>query len=338
MRFIRDTHGGDLCAKYDFSINVSPLGMSRKVRRAIVSSLKDAERYPDPYCGKLRSAISAKEGVPTECILAGNGAAELIYAYAAYHAGDKAYILSPTFTEYAAAFEAYNGEAEYVYGYERIGQIQLKGGDTVFVCVPNNPDGLLPSRTQLFGLVETCGAAGAILFVDACFYDFTAGAPYLLKELLSYENVFVLQAFTKSYALAGVRLGYLMGKAETLQKISKFVQPWSVSVPAQAAGIAAACDTKYLIRLRTVIRKEREYLMNGLKELGYLPYSSCANFLLFEGEKDLAVCLRKRGIAIRVCDDFIGLVAGNGKKFFRIAVRTHRENSILLKALHEVKR
>lgn len=338
MRFLGDTHGGDLCAKYDFSINVSPLGMSGKVRRAIVSSLKNADHYPDSKCGKLRSAISVKEGVPTECILAGNGAAELIYAYAAYHAGDKAYILSPTFTEYAAAFESYKVDVEYVYGYESIGQIQLKGSDTVFVCVPNNPDGLLPSRSQLFGAVEACRAAGATLFVDACFYDFTIGAPYLLKELLANENVFVLQAFTKSYALAGVRLGYLMGKSEILQKISKFVQPWNVSIVSQAAGIAAACDEKYLIRLRSYIKKEREYLTSGLKELGYLPYPSCANFLLFEGENDLGACLRKRGIAIRGCDDFIGLVAGNDKKFFRIAVRTHRENSILLKALHEVKR
>lgn len=336
MRFLQDSHGGDLCARYDFSINVSPLGMSRRVRRAIVSSLKGVDRYPDPYCGKLREAISVKEGIPTECILAGNGAAELIYAYAAYHAGDKAYILAPTFTEYAAAFEAYNGEVEYVY--EDIGETRLKSSDTVFVCVPNNPDGILPSRSRLWGLIESCRAAGATLFLDACFYDFTTGAPYLLKELLSYENVFVLQAFTKSYALAGLRLGYLMGKAETLQKISGFVQPWSVSALAQAAGIAAAGDTKYLNRLRVVVQKEREYLMSGLKDLGYLPYPSCANFLLFEGEQDLAVCLRKRGIAIRGCDDFVGLVAGKDKKFFRIAVRTHRENSILLKALREVKR
>ncbi len=338
MRFLRDAHGGDLCARYDFSINVSPLGISGKVRRAIVSSLKKTDHYPDPYCRKLREAISVKEGVPQECILAGNGAAELIYAYAAYHTGGKAYILSPTFTEYAAAFKAFKGEVEYVYGYESIGEIQLKSSDTVFVCVPNNPDGFLPSRSQLFGLIETCRTMGASVFVDACFYDFTMGAPYLLKELLELDHVFVLQALTKSYALAGMRIGYLMGKSDELQKISEFVQPWSVSVPAQAAGVAAACDTKYLNRLRALIQKEREYLTDGLKKMGYIPFPSCANFLLFEGEKDLAVCLRKCGIAIRVCDDFIGLVAEKDKKFFRIAVRTHRENRILLKVLQEVKK
>lgn len=338
MRFLRDAHGGDLCARYDFSINVSPLGMSGKVRRAIIGALKRADRYPDPYCRELRGALSEKEGVPSDRILVGNGAAELIYAYAAYHAGDKAYILSPTFTEYASAFSAYKGKIEYVHGIENAKKIQFQESDTVFVCIPNNPDGAMLAKEELFGLIGRCAAAGATVFADACFYDFVCDPPFSLRELLAFENVFVLQAFTKSYALAGVRLGYLMGDPQKLLAISELVQPWSVSALAQAAGIAAARDGEYLAALRKLIRKEREYLSDGLKKCGYAPLPSQANFILFEGEEDLAVRLRTKGIAIRVCDDFVGLTAEKGRKFYRVAVRTGRENRILLKALNEVKK
>lgn len=336
MRFLRDSHGGDLCAAYDFSINVSPLGLSGKVRRAIIADLRNADRYPDPYCRELRRALAEKEGVPSENILAGNGAAELIYAYAAYHAKDRAYILSPTFTEYASAFTAYGGSAEYITEIRGFEKISLGKNDTVFVCVPNNPDGMLLSGAELFGLAELCRKAGATLFADACFFDFLREAPYRLQDLLRYENVFVLQAFTKSYAMAGVRLGYLMGKADALQEISRFVQPWSVSSLAQAAGIAAARDTNYLKRLRELIDRERKYLADGLEQIGYSPRPSRANFLLFEGEFDLAERLRAFGIAVRICNDFVGLAARDGMRFFRVAVRSRRENNKLLKALKEV--
>lgn len=333
MRFYRDGHGGDLRAKYDFSINVSPLGVSGRVRSAIVSALSRADRYPDPCCTDLRAALSAKEGVPAENILAGNGAAELIYAYAAYSEGN-AVVIAPTFSEYAAAIRAFGKGVRFARGYGLDG-IKLCATDTVFVCIPNNPDGFFPSREEMFSLAERCRAAGASLFADACFYDFVQNPAFTLAELCE-RGAFVLQAFTKSYALAGVRLGYLMGETEALSRISRFVQPWSVSCLAQAAGIAAAEDKQYLCDLRALVAREREYLSEGLNSLGFAPRPSQANFLLFEGEQQLSSRLAGRGIAIRVCDDFEGLVPEKGKKYYRIGVRSHEENQVLLQALREV--
>ena len=332
MRFYKDGHGGDLRATYDFSINVSPLGVSERVRSAIISALSRADRYPDPCCAGLRAALSAKEGVSAENILAGNGAAELIYAYAAHSRGG-AVVVGPTFSEYAAAFRAYGKQVRFVRGYD--GVTDLRAGDTVFVCIPNNPDGFFPSREQIFSLAEQCRASGAALFADACFYDFVQAPSFTLSQLLE-RGALVLQAFTKSYALAGVRLGYLMGDAQVLEGVSRFVQPWSVSCLAQAAGIAAAGDKQYLCDLRALVSREREFLFEGLTSLGFAPRPSQANFLLFEGEKELSLRLAERGIAIRVCDDFEGLVPEEGKKYFRVGVRTREENSVLLEALREV--
>lgn len=338
MRFSEDKHGGDPRAAYDFSVNISPLGMSGAVFDACVSALKRADRYPDPYCTALRAALSAKEGVPAENILAGNGAAELIYAYAAAHAGERAAVLSPTFSEYANAVHAFGGKAEHVCGFSAAERAVCGGVSTVFVCAPNNPDGGMPSRKEIFSLACTCAEYGATLFVDACFYDFVDGPAFTLPELLALQNVLVLQALTKSCALAGVRLGYLMGDGAALREISEKLQPWNVSSLAQAAGVAAAGDTKYFERMRGIVRTERAFLEQTLRRAGYAPLPSRANFLLFEGEEDLAARLKGRGIAIRTCTDFVGLTPAEGKQYYRIGVRPHAENEALAAALSEEKR
>ena len=207
MRFLQDKHGGDPQAEIDFSVNISPLGMSGTVFDACVSALRRADRYPDPYCAALRAALSVKESVPAENILAGNGAAELIYAYAASHAGGRAAVLAPTFSEYANAVRAFGGEVGYVFDFAAAERAVCGGAKTVFVCAPNNPDGAMPSRGEVFSLADACAASGARLFLDACFYDFVDDPEFSLTELFALPNVLVLQALTKSCALAGVRLG-----------------------------------------------------------------------------------------------------------------------------------
>ena len=333
MRFLQDKHGGDPQAEIDFSVNISPLGMSGTVFDACVSALRRADRYPDPYCAALRAALSVKESVPAENILAGNGAAELIYAYAASHAGERAAVLAPTFSEYANAVRAFGGEVGYVFDFAAAERAVCGGAKTVFVCAPNNPDGAMPSRGEVFSLADACAASGARLFLDACFYDFVDDPEFSLTELFALPSVLVLQALTKSCALAGVRLGYLMGASEELQRISEKSQPWNVSSLAQAAGAAAAVDRRYFGLLRETVRTERAFLEDALRRAGYAPFPSRANFLLFEGEENLAARLKERGIAIRDCGDFAGLTPAAGKRYYRIGVRTHAENEALRRAL-----
>ena len=103
------------------------------------------------------------------------------------------------------------------------------------------------------------------------------------------ENLFVLKAFTKLYAMPGLRLGYgLCGDTGRLARMKEVLQPWSVSVPAQRAGVAALKETEYVRRTQALVRQERRFLGEGLAGLGFRVYGSKANFIFFQGPEDLA--------------------------------------------------
>jgi len=144
----------------------------------------------------------------------------------------------------------------------------------------------------------------------------------------------MLRAFTKSHAMAGLRLGYaLCGRAETAARLRDCAQPWAVSAPAQAAGLAALEEHEYLERLHALLREQRPFLAAGLARLGCRVVPGEANFLLFHCEDD-ALCekLRPKGVLLRDCRSFPGL----GPGWYRAAVRTQEENETFLNTLGEV--
>ena len=153
------------------------------------------------------------------------------------------------------------------------------------------------------------------------------------RYLTGYPNLFLLKAFTKSYGMAGIRLGYcLTSDAALLERMSKAVQPWNVSSLAHAAGIAALNEEAFLRRTRETVRVERKWLKQELTALGFWVCPSAANYLLFKAPDDLHTRLKTRKIAIRNCDNYHGLRAG----WYRIAVRLHEENERLIWAIKEV--
>ena len=132
----QNPHGGDVygaAVTLDFSSNVHPLGTPPGVVEAIRTAAAQVRQYPDPYCRALTAAIAAHEGVPQPYVLCGGGAAELIYAYAAAHAGERAAVLSPTFSEYANAVHAFGGKAEHVYGFSAA-ERAVRGGAPRLFC------------------------------------------------------------------------------------------------------------------------------------------------------------------------------------------------------------
>ena len=171
--------------------------------------------------------------------------------------------------------------------------------------------------------------------MDECFLDLTDGGGDLsLKPFLSeHPELFILKAFTKSYGMAGLRLGYcLSGDAALLQAMGRTVQPWNVSLPAQAAGAAALGETAFLERARELILRERAYLRRGLEKLGLYVCPSQANYLLFSAPSPLFQPLLERGILIRDCSNYPGL----GPGWYRAAVKRRGENRALLAALREL--
>ena len=349
---MKTAHGGDWAGyreeyaflPLDFSASVSPLGMPKVAREAAVQALDAAERYPDPLCRELRSRLSALHGLPTEHIVCGNGAAELIFRLCRCLQPRQALLTAPDFGEYSRALTSVGCEVRRVYRLpeenfrlnKRFPEELLPGTELLFLSNPNNPSGVLCSRDELERILAACRNIGCILVLDECFLDFCQESERFspLDAAAEWPELVILRAFTKTWGMAGLRLGYaLCGNQSLAKRLEEEGPPWSVSQPAQAAGAAALEDREYPKSLRRLLARERPRMQEGLASLGFRVVKGEANFLLFQSE-DLLLCgkLRKKGILIRDCGNFPGLRPG----WYRTAIRTEQENNALLSALREV--
>ena len=340
-------HGGDLYSRsveLDFSVNTNPLGTPPSVEEAVRESAGSLCQYPDPYCRDLTAALADHEGVPEDFILCGSGAAELIYAYCRAIGVRTALVTAPTFSEYAAALEA---EGRWVLSHplREADNFGLTGSflwtledtpaEAVFLCNPNNPTGRLIRSDLLEEICKLCRDRGIRLFVDECFLELSDGGrdASLAGHLAEFPNLFLLKAFTKTYGMAGLRLGYcLSANKPLLAKMSRSMQPWNVSLPAQRAGAAALREKNFIRQSLELIRTERPWLTGELEKLGLQVCPSQANYILLKGEKELFAPLLERGILIRDCSNYAGL----GPGWYRIAVKTHGENQRLTAVLSEI--
>lgn len=344
-------HGGDWagyraefgCDALDFSANVSPLGLPAGVAAAITNALPTADRYPDPLCRELRAALAGAEGVPADWILCGNGAADLIFRLALAVRPRRALLPAPTFAEYEAALQTVGCAVQRVFlreenefaVTEEFTDAVTPETDIVFLCQPNNPTGQVTPPALVERLVRRCAECGAVLVVDECFLDFLPDRDALTaKQLLrDAPQLIILKAFTKLYAMAGVRLGYaLCGDATLLEKMRGAGQPWAVSSLAQAAGLAALQETAYAGAVRALIAEQRPRMAAGLRALGLRVMDGQANYLLFRATPDFGEKLRRRGAVVRSCANYPGLDAA----WYRTAVRTAEENTRLLQIMGEI--
>ena len=340
----QNPHGGDIYGgqvELDFSANTNPFGTPEGVKNAVIHSLETVHRYPDPYCRKLISAISQFEQVPEEYILCGNGAAELIYAYCQAIAPKTAAELAPTFSEYALGLNRVGCTPErykltQANGFsltEAFLEFLIKEQpQAVFLCNPNNPTGQLMDSGLLRKILEFTRKQRIHLFVDECFLDLSQGGESLKEYLQENPQLLILKAFTKSYGMAGIRLGYcLCANSETLGAMAAATQPWNVSSLAQAAGIAALQEKAFLEKTRELIFQERPRMQKALEDLGFWVSNSAANYLLFQAPIGLDQKLKEKRIAIRSCSNYVGL----GDGWYRVAVRLPEENSLLLAAFKD---
>ena len=337
-------HGGDIYAYdrdlLDFSVNLNPLGMPDRVLRAIREHAEEYDRYPDPHCRALRRALSVRESAPEKWLVFGNGAADLIVRLCMVLKPKRALLPAPTFSEYEKAVRLAGGEVRRFFlrqeaGYQVTADYAdaVQPGDSVvFLCNPNNPTGALAEPGTVEALLSACGQVGAVLVVDECFLPFTDGRS-CQSWLRAYPNLIVLRAFTKLYAMAGLRLGYLMCADEDLAgRIGAWGQSWSVSAPAQVAGLAAVSEEGWPERTRRFLRMERPWMTDALGALGFFVYPSHSNFLLFQARPDLWDRAMARGVMLRPCSNFLGLDGS----YFRIGLKKRVQNEMLLQVLKEI--
>lgn len=336
-------HGGDIYTykgMLDFSANLNPLGLPDSVVAAAKRGCELGAAYPDPLCRELIAAIAEYEGVVAEQIVCGNGAADLIFRIVGAARPKRALLIAPGFAEYEQALLAVGCEIEYYYLREengwRVCEDYLRAlesrPDIAFVCNPNNPTGLTVEPSLLRRILLRAGELSVRLVVDECFNDFLAdGEAHTLKSALSDNpQLFILKAFTKTYAMAGLRLGYgLSADGELLAAMRETAQPWSVSTPAQMAGVAALSESAYVERARVMVQAERVRLLTALEELGCRCFGSEANYIFFKAQAGLTEACRKEGVLIRDCANYHGL----GEGYYRVAVKLPQENDRLIDCL-----
>ena len=346
------THGGDIYTKYntdseriiDFSANINPLGMPGSVKEAIISNIDNYTAYPDPLCRELRKGLSNYHSINKDYILCSNGAAEIIYKIVLALKPAKAMVLAPTFSEYESALKMVGAEINY-YVLNEENDFKIENDildhikphlDIVLICNPNNPTGIPLAREKMIQMLDKCKKNNTLLVVDECFTDFLIDEEeYSIIDMIeSYDNLIILKAFTKIFAMAGIRLGYMLCSNNIINdKIDNALQPWSVSTVAIKAGTAALKEKEYVLETKRYVKENREYLIDELKKAGFTVFESKANYIFFKSNSDdLDKKLVQYGILIRSCKNYRGL----SKNYYRIAVKNRKDNQYLIKCLNSI--
>jgi len=327
----------------DFSSNLNPFGPPEEARAALARL--DLAPYPDRACHRLRAALAARHGCPPEAILVGNGANELIHLVvrALLRPNDTTLVVGPSYGEYLHASRL--AGAHLVEFRARPGagfRPDLEALTTVIVsacprltwlCAPNNPTGIDLPATTITTLGEACATHGGLLILDRAYAplrrdgwsapDPLAGAPP--------PGQIHLYSLTKSYALAGLRLGYLIAAPELAARIGAHQPAWSVNSAAQAAGLAALGAEDFLASTLPRLWAASDALRAGLRDLGLDVWRDALPFMLVrtgDGAATRAALLR-RGCVVRDCASF-GL-----PEWVRIAPRHPDDNARLLAAWKE---
>ena len=370
-------HGGDIYShkiKLDFSINVNPLGLPFRAKIAYFRAFKKISNYPDQECRELTAALSKKLGLPGVRLVFGNGASELIQALLRAEKADRVLLFAPSYTGYERAVKSCGARPIYFYlnedsgfsfggnDFDRLAELILQEKpDFLILTNPNNPNGKLFDAEMAEKLIQKCCKYNVKVLIDQCFIELAdAGGDFVGM----FEGIFLLRAFTKSYAIPGLRLGYcICPDTAAAERLKDQLPEWNVSSLAQEVGLALLKDASYLKRARALIRRERKYLSKKLKALGFRVYASDADFILFkddfgggalpsqvgvesgtgEGHSRLPIDappptslyekLLEEKILIRDCSDYEGL----GRGCYRIAVKKHRQNRRLIRAIKKVR-
>jgi histidinol-phosphate aminotransferase len=325
------------CIKLD--ANENPFPWPAGMRELLYNEKLAFNRYPDGMAGDLKSAIGTYTETSPEGILIGNGSDELIQLILLTFGGlGKSVIIHPpTFGMYqiyarltdttVVPVPLLNGLALDIE--KMLEAAKSPEAHVVFVCNPNNPTGSLFPREDILRLVQE---SGKIVVVDEAYAEFSEET--LIPEIENYPNLVILRTFSKSFGMAGLRLGYLLGQPETIALINRVRPPFNVNSFSQKAGILALGYLgEYQAQIRQ-IKEETRKLQEGLTKLpDVVVYPTWANFILFKpADPDgWADELLKRGFLVRNMD--VLPVLG---KCLRISAGLPEENEGFLRAIQEI--
>ena len=347
------SHGGvytvsPRLVRVDFSSNINPIGISRNVLNVLRKNLtKLSSIYPDNENTILKKKIiDYLDGkVSYESLNIGNGATELIYNFVRAFVRNQVVIPYPTFCEYELASRKMGAKIKHVslkewkLDVDRILE-KTKNSDAIFLCNPNNPTGLF-SYDLIEKLVKKIDRSIKIL-IDESFIEFVDERKHprtFIEKINEFQNVVVLRSLTKSFGLAGLRLGYCVSHPSIGKKISHNKITWNINGLAQMAGITALENLSHVRRARKIIKSEREFMYASINNnlSSFSAIKSDVNFYLIQlrnghSKQIRDLLLEKNGILVRDCSNFRGM----NDKYIRVAVRTRSENLSLLNSLESI--
>jgi threonine-phosphate decarboxylase len=326
----------------DFSSNLNPFGPPPGVRAALTAL--DPAPYPDRSCLRLRQQLAARHGCDQEQVLVGNGSNELIYllAHALLSPGDLALVIGPTFGEYDHAsrlaqarvveWRARPGDHFAIDCAAVVEQVRRLRPRLTWLCAPNNPTGVDLPLAHLRSIASECAANRGLLVVDRTYLAFVEATDRLDALLGCQPSILLMHSFTKSYALAGLRLGYLLGDPDLIACVAAYQPTWSVSSAAQAAGLAALEDAQFLPRTLPQLWEASTALCDELRRLGSMVWRGTLPFLLVRTGDGAATraALLDRGCVVRDCASF-GL-----PEWVRVAPRRPADNTRLIEAWRDI--
>jgi len=322
--------------------NENPLGPSPKGIAAARAVLENSNRYPDGGTHALRQTLAERHGVWPEEVFIGLGSSELIdlAARVLLRPGVQGLTSEGTYAPFSVAIRA--SGAELVLAPQRQFRFDLKAmakaitpkTGVIYLANPNNPTGSAFGRAE-FDEFLVAVPDGVLVVLDEAYihYGLSMGLRDSVEAYRKRKNLLILRTFSKVYGLAGLRIGYAMGRPELLTAMNKLRTPFNTSGVAQAAALAALDDNEHVARCIEANAAERKHLTEGLSKLGYRPVPSESNFVFLvvgPDAKALSDELLKMGVIVRPLG-WMGF-----PEAIRISAGTAEENEKCLSAMARV--
>ena len=353
---MKDLHGGNIYKFQregknnilDYSSNINPLGVPQKFINIAKESFDKLVNYPDPYYIDLRKKIAEFNSLDLSNIIVGNGATEILFLYVKALKPKKVLILAPCFAEYERALKSVSAEINYFELKESDNfypnienlkkEIETNNYDLLLFCNPNNPTGQFIKLEDIKKIIDICENKNTKIFVDEAFIEFIENWQEKTVSLFRNKNIFIMRAFTKFFAIPGLRLGYGIGfDEEILNRMRDEKEPWTVNTFANLAGLVMLDDKEYIEKSEKWILEEKKFMYKELSEFQYLKaYKTESNFILLKIQNISSASLRdkmiEKNILIRDASNFKFL----DYHFVRLAIKDRESNIKVLEALADI--
>ena len=328
----------------DFSENVHPFGAPAFLADRWPDLLDLVGSYPDPDGEPFRTAAANFHAIATNQVAAGNGAAEIFTWLARRYRGQQVVLIEPAFSEYRQTLEAEHVQVETIQLHPKNGwqltienvRFAIPGCVALYICNPHNPTGVLLDIEMLREIAEACLEYDCELVIDEAFVDFIGEEASFMPFLAEFPNVIIVRSMTKMYAIPGLRLGYVVSQAETIEQLKRGAAHWNVNALSAVIGAGCLEESDYRSMVIKAASEERMKMKQFLAANKCRTSDSAVNFLSFQlpDPSRSAVFftdLLKAGIVLRHTESFRGM---NGK-WFRIGMKSTENMAKLREAIKE---